>query len=308
MTRQSSLAVTHDRLAQPNWPCSFAKMTDPLDALERLARLRDQGVLSDEEFAREKARILQGLAQTVAPPTAAGDRLGTFLRRLGSTKWVTAGLAAALVGGAVLAFFVWSDIDNASTREPSGNGTGRKVAGKSASVSPASPATVIRFEDSANCAPSEGLGEVIAQMKSAATVRNAAADSPIRLLGFQEMLSPDVKRSDSGSGPVTLVQIPVEGDWNGLRLRAVKTSIWGERDVSTLQLLFSDPAEQARSMLRQLGFKVGRVGELTAVDSPGGGYAMVGVEAVDGGSALTCARDERAGKAADEASASSPEG
>jgi hypothetical protein len=33
-------------------------MTDRLDAIERLGRLRDQGLLTDEEFAQEKARVL----------------------------------------------------------------------------------------------------------------------------------------------------------------------------------------------------------------------------------------------------------
>ncbi|HEX8214098.1 MAG TPA: hypothetical protein VF582_01350, partial [Allosphingosinicella sp.] len=158
----------------------------------------------------------------------------------------------------------------------------------------ASLATVISFEESASCAPGDGLREIIAQMKSAAKVPNVAADGPIRLLGVEEAISPEVRRSEGGPGVVTLVQIPVEGDWNGLHLRAVKISTWGEKGVSTLQLVFSEPAAQSRSMLRQLGFKVGEVGELAAVDGARDGYALVGVEALDGHSALTCARDDRA--------------
>lgn len=41
-------------------------MTDRLDTLERLGRLRDQGLLSEEEFAREKAQLLAGAATTAA--------------------------------------------------------------------------------------------------------------------------------------------------------------------------------------------------------------------------------------------------
>jgi hypothetical protein len=270
-------------------------MTDPFDALERLARLRDQNVLSDEEFAAEKARILKGLVHPGDAP-AAGTRPFPLLRGFGPNGWIPAGIAAALAGGAVLAFFVWSDIDSASTREREGEGDGarRNVVAKSASTRPVSLATVIKFANGATCAPSEGFGEVISQMRAAAGVQNAAADSAIRLLGVEEAIVPEVIRSESGALPVTLVQIQVEGDWNGLHLRAVKTAIWGTKDVSTLQLRFSEPAEQTRSLLRQLGFKLDKIGELAAVEGADGGYSMVGVEALDEGSALTCARDNRA--------------
>lgn len=42
-------------------------MTDRLDTLERLGRLRDQGLLTDEEFAREKAQLLAGKEASSAP-------------------------------------------------------------------------------------------------------------------------------------------------------------------------------------------------------------------------------------------------
>ncbi len=35
-------------------------MDDKLEALERLASLKDQGILTDEEFAAQKAKILAG--------------------------------------------------------------------------------------------------------------------------------------------------------------------------------------------------------------------------------------------------------
>ncbi|WIY69006.1 SHOCT domain-containing protein [Aquidulcibacter paucihalophilus] len=42
-------------------------MTDRLDRLERLGRLRDQGLLTDEEFTREKALLLAGKEANSAP-------------------------------------------------------------------------------------------------------------------------------------------------------------------------------------------------------------------------------------------------
>lgn len=46
-------------------------MTDRLDAIERLGRLRDQGLLTDEEFAQEKARVL---ASSEPEPKATTNR------------------------------------------------------------------------------------------------------------------------------------------------------------------------------------------------------------------------------------------
>lgn len=44
----------------PPPPASAPSAEDRIAQLERLAGLRDQGILSDEEFAAEKARILNG--------------------------------------------------------------------------------------------------------------------------------------------------------------------------------------------------------------------------------------------------------
>lgn len=46
-------------------------MTDRLDTLERLGRLRDQGLLTDEEFGREKARVLAGTLDEIQPQSVA---------------------------------------------------------------------------------------------------------------------------------------------------------------------------------------------------------------------------------------------
>ena len=45
-------------------------MTNRLDTLERLGRLRDQGLLTEEEFAREKDQLLAGVKPTAAAPNA----------------------------------------------------------------------------------------------------------------------------------------------------------------------------------------------------------------------------------------------
>lgn len=39
-------------------PAADPAVSDPIEQLTQLGKLRDQGVLSDEEFAAQKARIL----------------------------------------------------------------------------------------------------------------------------------------------------------------------------------------------------------------------------------------------------------
>lgn len=52
-------------------------MTDRLDRLERLGRLRDQGLLTDEEFSREKALLLAGKEASSAPTADAATPAST---------------------------------------------------------------------------------------------------------------------------------------------------------------------------------------------------------------------------------------
>jgi phage shock protein PspC (stress-responsive transcriptional regulator) len=64
------------------------------DELQKLDELRQRGVLTEEEFARGKARLLQGRDGTPAPSIAAINAL----RRSASDRWlggVCGGLARA---------------------------------------------------------------------------------------------------------------------------------------------------------------------------------------------------------------------
>jgi phage shock protein PspC (stress-responsive transcriptional regulator) len=68
------------------------------DELERLKALRDGGTLTDEEFARAKARVLEGQAAG-GGPAPAGIALNR-LRRSRSDRWIggVCGGIAALSG------------------------------------------------------------------------------------------------------------------------------------------------------------------------------------------------------------------
>jgi hypothetical protein len=55
---QQGLADAQAAAAPPPQPAPAAP--DPLEELERLGKLRDQGVLTDAEFEAQKAKILAG--------------------------------------------------------------------------------------------------------------------------------------------------------------------------------------------------------------------------------------------------------
>jgi hypothetical protein len=77
----------------------YRPVHDRLNALERLARLHDQGVLTDEEFAAEKAAILGRAEELVLnePLIApAPERGPTLLRRLFSWRFIPVGIVAGL--------------------------------------------------------------------------------------------------------------------------------------------------------------------------------------------------------------------
>ena len=62
--QRAQMDAMFDKLEAANARAAAASAPPPLDdhvsQLERLVALRDSGALTDEEFAREKARILEG--------------------------------------------------------------------------------------------------------------------------------------------------------------------------------------------------------------------------------------------------------
>ena len=126
-------------------------------------------------------------------------------------------------------------------------------------------------------------------MLAARSTSNPAADSAIRVAGFEKSIVPTVVQGEGDDA--SIVELVVPGTWQGLHVTRLHVATWGTDDVSTLQVHFREGPDEARAVLRQLGFPLAKVGELATA-----GEARVGIEAVPDGSALTCARDARADK------------
>lgn len=75
---------------------------------ENLADLHQRGLLSDEEFARAKARLLDGMPQSPRPQKAAGDLSAALnaLRRSRDDRWL-GGVCGGLAQISGLASWIW---------------------------------------------------------------------------------------------------------------------------------------------------------------------------------------------------------
>jgi hypothetical protein len=262
-------------------------MTDRLEALERLARLKASGILTLTEFEVEKSRILGESVVEPQRPDQAGDLPGhgsqaatwrTFLLR----PWLLVGGALALVTGALLAYVVVGDVRSATRAQRAERSVVPKA--PAAAGGGAALGSLLGFRDASTCTPGQGLEDLIGAMISARNASNPAADASIRVAGLEEPVVPTIS-SPAGAEGATIIQIPMQGTWQGLHVTRFHTATWGADDMTSLQIQFNDPVDETRSVLRQIGFPLGRAGELQKA-----GPALVGVEAVPGGSALTCAR------------------
>lgn len=76
-------------------------MSEAINSLERLLRLRDAGALSEEEFQAQKARILSASELTYAE---AGAKSGSFIfkHRAGARRWAGTGKGKIVIGASLL--------------------------------------------------------------------------------------------------------------------------------------------------------------------------------------------------------------
>ena len=178
------------------------------------------------------------------------------------------------------------------------NGIAEKEVGAAGS---ADLGTILTFDDASACIAGRGLKEVVAQLARAGEAGESAQDEPIRVVGVEKPLMPHVTRVGSAQGRVSIAQIDIEGDWEGLRVKSLRSTAWGDGAVSSMQIRFSDPADEARSVLTQMGFEIGDVGQVKKTEAERASTGAIGVEALPAGSALTCVRDARSASAAEKA-------
>jgi hypothetical protein len=279
-------------------------MDHQLEQLERLARLREHGALTPEEFLAEKARLLgTGDMQTAsrevdadtAPPSDSPRR-----RHRAVMIAVSVIAVAALGGGA--AFYALRQpsipaqaVQAKPTPQPA-------VAIASPPPPPAAPAAAplaleddLRFGDPSNCqasATTEALFNRILTPPNG-DVGNIASRS-IRVGGKRIEVTPVLtKTAGENEGERVfegVANVPQPATWHGLHVRGISASLYAVPEAGstyTRQIRFLDDPDTARAALNKLGFNIPRSPEYAELhdDSCGGSMQVV---AAAGGSALQC--------------------
>jgi len=114
----------------------------------------------------------------------------------------------------------------------------------------------------------------------------------VRLRGFTDPLIPTFSRTVDTSenrnvrdNEATLATV---GLWNGLRVSKIRVRYMEESSFWEHQIRFLEPPAKVRSTLNNKGFKLPAVGEFREYTEGGVVSEAIGVEALPGGSALTC--------------------
>lgn len=245
-------------------------MEDYLARLERLTSLFERGALSKDEFEQEKARLRWG-------PPPERERATEDQRR----KWLllsAIGLAAAM--GLALAYLTILDL-------PSENGEAGSYVTNSTKLSagPGSLNSIIAFSDTVACEPSASFADLLDEIANSVTAENQASDGTVRIADVAAALTPEHASINRGGVEATLSRLTLREEWHGLDLVEIRTTRWSDGLAEGFQLKFAEPASQAGSVLRQVGFKLPKLG---ALEKRAENYMHF--ESAGGGSVLTCIR------------------
>ena len=299
-------------------------MADWIEQLERLAQLHKAGVLTDEEFAGQKAKLLAALD---APPVAPAEAVAVapapvpvmaeadtewdnavFVAepaRGGAAKWALIGVPVALLlAGA--AWFGSSIVGGKSDPELSGGAyaTAAPIAAALPSAEPSAEAALpaaldgaLAFAGPGDCKAGATLEAVYKKLDSAAELGSGKGIA-VRLDAFTTPLGIEAKNSTSADGTETKhawLRFPADTSWHGLKLSRVTrtSSSVPDSDSGSYErtITFLDQPDQVRSVLNRLGFGAPRAPDYAAI-SDGDVQGSMQIVAVTGGSALVCSWSE----------------
>lgn len=281
-------------------------MDNQLEQLERLARLREQGALTPEEFLAEKARLLGtsdvqtpaqhavGEANTAQPPSASPRH------RRAVVVAVSVIAVAALGGGA--AYYVLNQPESAGQEvqaklipQPDVAIAAPPIMSAIAEPSPLALEDDLRFSDPANCHASATTEALFNHVLTPPNGDIANIASKTIRVGRDPIEVTPVLTKATGENEGERVfegvaNVPRPATWHGLRVRGIAASLYvvPEADSTyTRQIRFLDDADTAREALNKLGFNIPRSPEYAELhdDSCGGSMQIV---AITGGSALQC--------------------
>lgn len=282
-------------------------MDNPLEQLERLARLRAQGALSDAEFDAEKAGLLGGGDHKPFPPGPSPNMTSTAQVRASRNALrrfvIVMGLlsATALVAGGIALYTLRETaITLPKLRAP----TLARQDAPSQSPPPRQPTAEqpplvlnddLQFNDPGNCKASPGTETLFNRILTPPNGDVANISSkPIRVGADRREVRPVLTRTQGENAGDQIFEgaadLPQPANWHGLRVAGIAASLYviPEADSTyTRQIRFLDDPATVKAALGQLGFLIPREEGYAELhdDSCGGSMQIV---AFNGGSALQC--------------------
>ncbi|MCB2062978.1 MAG: SHOCT domain-containing protein [Novosphingobium sp.] len=255
-------------------------MDERLEALERLAVLRDRNLLSDAEFEAEKARIFSADGNKTSlsdpKPVKLPNRKLHFL--LGAI------LVVAAIGAGVLVSRETGvdEPETEETAEPQTASSNQDSGGNS----PVRLSAILRFENAKECRPADDLGTLLSDMRSLSPDDKSG---PITLGVDGPEVRPVVQEVTSGNGNAAIIaQLVAPSTWEGLRVTELRTSRYADSDIESFQIRFKETPDKVRRKLNEAGFDLPETGKLATIERADGHTLMVGIERVQGTTSLLC--------------------
>lgn len=241
-------------------------MDSYLEALEKLGRLLDAGVLTKEEFEAEKRHLLNSRRvdhQVDARPS----------RPRWQNPLVIIAVIAGILAASVLGFFLVRDISNAKSET--------NAVQPSASKKGLSTDLSVTFADAGNCEPGPSLSNLLSRIREGGRADEGSDLRLISLTGDPNPVEVQSAVRSFGQQQVTLARLPVQSEWQGLHITEVGTMEWDQG--TGFQLRFEEAPEVAARTLQQAGFKVKEAGK--PIENLG---TFAAIENTSGGATLTC--------------------
>ena len=282
-------------------------MDNPLEQLERLARLRAQGALSDAEFDAEKARLLGRGDDRPHSPRPSPNMTSTaqvHAPRNGLRRFVMAtGLlsATALVAGGI-ALYTLRETALTPSKQPVPAVARQDAPSQSPPrrqrVAEQPPLVLnddLQFSHPSNCKASSGTDALFNRILNPPNGDVANISSkPIRVgADRREVRSVLTRTQGENAGEQIFegaAEFPQPATWHGLRIHGVAASLYviPEADSTyTRQIRFLDDPATVKAALGQMGFVIPREqGYAELHDNSCGGSMQI--VAFKGGSALQC--------------------
>ena len=269
-------------------------MPDWMSKLEQAKRLLDSGALNQEEFEREKSRIL---AADSVPWVETDEQ-----EQVGISRNRYALGAVASVGVVLAAYWLWNFSQTAAPSDesafsiPSVAEAAIEATEAPVEISsdvPTDLTSALGFSVPSECAAGGTLEKVFAKLDSA--MDSQSKSQTVKLDEFADALKVSVEQSKDGDGMLKQaadIKFNVEVRWNGLKLSRIKTSLLAPPEIDssyTRMLTFREDPETVRRALRGIGMSVPLQpgsAELSGTENSCGG--SMAIETISGGSALSC--------------------